>query len=302
MSDGKRTLWSEHIQGILNLDLSREMRFQDSYSRYILDTLRLKSDTIIADIGCGPGTISRKIAKWLGSDTRVLGIDRDINFLQYAKDKAKSELITNVDYIEGNALNLPLNNSSVDACISHTVIEHVPNREFLLEQKRICRNNGIVSIIYCRPDKYINSSPDLLPKVLPREKELMDKLFSIETDVDRKNGVGQYLPKEHELPALFEELGFKEIRVDALALPVAIDNFRFDEEKLIMIDYQKSQMLEIVERGYKVMESITQDEYQELIRLIDDRFDVRMKLAQQNKKIWDYTIVIEQVVSGKVVK
>lgn len=51
----------------------------------------------------------------------------------------------------------------MDVCLSHTVIEHVPNREFLLEQKRVCRPGGRVRVMYSRPDKSIKIEPELLP-------------------------------------------------------------------------------------------------------------------------------------------
>ena len=51
------TIWSENIQGILNLDLSREMRFRDDRKELFLNLLGLKEGMTIVDIGCGPGTI-----------------------------------------------------------------------------------------------------------------------------------------------------------------------------------------------------------------------------------------------------
>lgn len=60
--------------------------------------------------------------------------------------------LENVQYYVGDALKLPFEDNSVDACISHTVIEHIPNQEFLLEQKRVCRSKGRVSVMFARPE------------------------------------------------------------------------------------------------------------------------------------------------------
>lgn len=55
-------IWSKKLQGILNLDLSREIRFRDDKEDLFIKTLGLKPEMTIVDIGCGPGAITRKLA------------------------------------------------------------------------------------------------------------------------------------------------------------------------------------------------------------------------------------------------
>ncbi|ERJ11524.1 class I SAM-dependent methyltransferase [Haloplasma contractile] len=294
-------VWSEEIQGINTLDLSRELRFRDDRKDLFLTLLGITSELTVVDIGCGPGTLTRKLSKWLGPNATIIGIDRDINFINYAREKADKHH-ENITYIEGDALNLPLKDNSVDASVSHTVIEHVPNKEFLLEQKRICRPGGRVSVMFARPDKYIRTESVETPQLTKRETELMTKLFSHNSsDVDRKYNIGTYWPDSIELPKLFEKLGFKQVFVDAIAVPIAIDDSRLIEhEKIVMVENEKRQLLETIHLELNSYKTLTVAEAKDLKRLIDERFNKRIKQIQNGFKLWDYTITLTQIVSGIV--
>lgn len=298
----ENNVWSESIQGILSLDLSREQRFRDDRKELFLNLLGLKEGMRVVDIGCGPGALTRKLAKWLGEKSNIIGIDRDTGFINYAKEKAIRSGSYNISYYEGDALKLPLEDNSVDACVSHTVIEHVPNKEFLLEQKRICRVNGIVNVMYARPDKYIKTEPKELPKQSQRESELLDKLFKGTDDIDKKYSVGKYWPDPVALPKLFEELGFKNIQVDAVAIPVSIDDGRnSEEERIAIITGDREQILEAINRGlYLNKNALSNDEIIELKEIVTRRFEQRINFLKNGERIWDYSILIIQIISGTV--
>jgi ubiquinone/menaquinone biosynthesis C-methylase UbiE len=296
------TFWSDNIQGILTLDLSREIRFRDDRKDLFLSLLGLKEGMTVADIGCGTGAVTRKLSRWLGQKSHIIGIDMDSNFINYAKEKAAIQGLGNVCYCEGDALQLPLEDNSVDSCISYTVIEHVPNQEFLLEQKRICRPNGRVNVMYARPDKYIKTETDISLKQCEREKELLDKLFKGTEASDKKNNVGKYSPDSAGLPKLFEKSGFKNIQVDAIAVPIAIDDSRnCYDEKLAIVEAGRQQMFECIEMGLRLnRKGLTDKELVELRQLIDSRFDKRISFIKEGISFWDYTILMIQIVSGMV--
>ncbi|WIV11061.1 methyltransferase domain-containing protein [Proteiniborus sp. MB09-C3] len=296
-------IWSTKIQGILNLDLSREMRFRDDRKDIFLSLLGLTEGMTILDIGCGPGAITRKLSQWLGEKTKIIGVDRDIEFVKYAREKANRMNLHNINYFEGDALKLPLEDNSVDACISHTVIEHVPNKEFLLEQKRVCKPKGRVSVMYARPDKYIITEPSLLPKQSKREEELLDELFKESNGIIKEYNVGKYWPDPVELPKLFEELGFYSIQVDAIAIPIVIDDSRnsFDE-KVEIVESEKEQLLESINMATCLKKNrLSDNELIELKNLINERTNQRLKFIKEGKNIWDYSILLLQIVSGMVV-
>lgn len=294
--------WSTKIQGVKNLDFSRELRFRDDRRDLYLSLLGLRPGMTVLDIGCGPGTITNKLGKWLGDESTIIGIDRDSEFIKYAEERARDLNLKNVTYSVGDAFKLPLEDKSVDACISHTVIEHVPHKEFLLEQQRVCRPGGRVSVMYQRPDKSIKTEPSNLPPITERELELMDKLFKQSNKRLEEYDVGKYWPDPVKLPQLFQELGFTLLQVDSIAMPIVIDDSRNSlEDKLRIISSNKEQLLESIEIAYKDGSGkIQESELKELIKLINDRTDQRIDLAKRGIALWDYTILSLQIVSGQV--
>jgi ubiquinone/menaquinone biosynthesis C-methylase UbiE len=297
-----KNVWSSMLMGILTQDISRELRFRDDRKDLLIYLLGLNSNMKVLEVGCGTGALSRKIANWLGPKSRIIGVDIDSDYLNYAKNKANLLGVKNVEYIEGDALSLPFEDNSIDACISHTVIEHVQNREFLLEQQRVCKQDGRVSVMISVSDKSITSNPDSAPKMQDREKELwkpFDQCFEIANEKYIKNYFSGYVG----LPTLFDELGFKNVQVDAIALPVVADDSRNDIEKKVKIieDMYKNPYLEAVEMGNRMLSNPLPDEYiDELKSLIEERCMERKKYIENGKKLWDYKISLVYVVSGSV--
>jgi hypothetical protein len=74
-----------------------------------------------------------------------------------------------------------------------------------------------------------------------------------------------------------------------------------DNEKVAIVETQKKQLLEIVSMGlHQNKNGLSDREVKELKQLIEERFDKRVKLLEEKKSIWDYTIELLQVVSGMV--
>ena len=296
------TLWSSRLQGILNLDLSRELRFRDDRKELILNLLRLRPGMSVVDIGCGPGALTRKLAGWLGPTSRVTGVDRDTAFIEYARHRAQEHGMQNIQFKEGDALSLPLEDNSVDACTSHTVIEHVPNSEFLLEQKRVCCSEGIASVMISLGSKGITSSPDSAPQMSNREKELWKPIEEAFKEEDERHITRTHWLGFDGLPRLFHELGFREIQVDAVSLPVVPGDSRNRiEQKQAIIEAEKQQALESLEMGSKLIPGqISQQHAGELRACIEDRFGERLSMVERGILIWDYRIFTVLIVSGIV--
>lgn len=294
-------LWSNCVQGPLTLDLSREIRFKDCYKDKLMEALGLKSEITVIDIGCGPGTLTRKFSKWLGEQSKIIGIDIDTKFIEYAKDKAKALGINNISYIEGDALKLPLKDNSVDACASHTVIEHVPNKAFLLEQKRICKPGGTVSVISVMHKQIIKALSKHGPQISQRERELWGVIDEYWEEEDKNREVDKYQLKPIELPLLFEELGFHHIKIDALAIPTCVDDCRNNQQdRIAIIESERAMELEALEIGIRqVPYKLPKEDIEELRSLIENRFAKRIDMIEKGKTIWDFTVVTLIIVSGR---
>ncbi|MNB99193.1 Malonyl-[acyl-carrier protein] O-methyltransferase [compost metagenome] len=292
--------WSTLIQGPKTLDYTRELRFSDDRKDCFIRALGLQPGMSIVDLGCGPGTLTRKISKWLNHDVSLIGIDRDSTFVEYARKEAQEQGINNITYMQGDILKIPLPSDSVDACLSHTVIEHVPNQDFLLEQQRICKSGGVISVMSARPDKSIVSTSLSAPHagISVREQELWKPIHDIWSRKDSSRGIGKYATEPSVLPLLFEELGFVQIEVDAITLPVILDNSSNSiEQKLRMVELERQQAIEGLEMGLNQFDG-KYTYAEELRALICQRYDKRKELIISQKRVWDFQIYMLFVVRG----
>jgi ubiquinone/menaquinone biosynthesis C-methylase UbiE len=256
----------------------------------------------VADLGCGPGTLTRKLARWLGETSTVLGIDRDQQFLAYAREKAKEEHIGNIDFIQGDVLALPLSDQAVDACISYTVVEHVPNREFLQEQRRVCRAGGRVIVMMAQPQCYLHSTPPGLPQPSEREQQLWEPIRRQQKQFVQQKQVGAYWPEPASLPALMASLGFNDIRIDALAFSEVIDDGRHTiEQRMLFVEQNLQVELEQIERMRPfVVDQLSAIHIDELIQLVTERYQQRMAMLKQDVALWDYAIGLISIVTAVV--
>lgn len=107
-------------------------------------------DKIVLDIASGDGYGSNLMSK---KASLVYGVDIDDRTVQEAKLKYKKE---NLEFITGNASEIPLEDSSVDVVVSFETIEHHDkHREMIAEIKRVLKPNGI--LIISTPDKLFYS-------------------------------------------------------------------------------------------------------------------------------------------------
>jgi ubiquinone/menaquinone biosynthesis C-methylase UbiE len=72
----------------------------------------LKPGISVLDCGCGPGTITRDIARQI-SPGQVMGLDFNADQVAIAMQDAKSEGIFNVELRQGSAYALPFEDNSL---------------------------------------------------------------------------------------------------------------------------------------------------------------------------------------------
>lgn len=110
-------------------------------SRYIFANQFVK-DKIVLDIACGVGYGSSYLLNTGAS--KVIGIDISQEAINYAKKQYQNEII---QFLQGDATNIPLENATIDVIVSFETIEHLRNQEkFLSEIKRVLKQNGLLII------------------------------------------------------------------------------------------------------------------------------------------------------------
>jgi SAM-dependent methyltransferase len=116
-----------------------------------LDTLlgalevELASEQVVVDIGCGLGRLTRPLA---ARTARVIALDVSQEML--TRGQELNSTLVNVEWVHGDGESLrPINDSSVDACVSHVVFRHIPDSAITLgyvrEIGRVLRPGGFAA-------------------------------------------------------------------------------------------------------------------------------------------------------------
>jgi len=89
---------------------------------------KIKEGDVVLDLGSGAGMDALLAAKRVGSKGKVIGVDMTEEMIERAKENAKKQNITNVEFLLGEIENLPLKDNSVDTIITNCVINLTPDK------------------------------------------------------------------------------------------------------------------------------------------------------------------------------
>jgi arsenite methyltransferase len=101
----------------------------------------------VVDVGCGAGIDSLIAAKKVASEGRVIGVDMTPSMLEKARQAAEEAELTNVEFREGYAEALPVEDGWADVVISNGVLNLMPDKAAALEEmSRVLKPNGRLQI------------------------------------------------------------------------------------------------------------------------------------------------------------
>jgi len=101
----------------------------------------------VVDIGSGAGTDLLLAALRVGTFGRAIGVDMTAEMRDRARAGARQCGLTQVDVLEGDATNLPLDDETVDVVISNGVLNLVPEKErAFAEIARVLRPGGLLQL------------------------------------------------------------------------------------------------------------------------------------------------------------
>jgi arsenite methyltransferase len=101
----------------------------------------------VVDVGCGAGIDSLIAAKKVGPEGLVIGVDMTPSMLEKARQAAKEAELTKVEFREGYAEALPVEDGWADVVISNGVLNLMPDKSAALEEmSRVLKANGRLQI------------------------------------------------------------------------------------------------------------------------------------------------------------
>lgn len=108
--------------------------------------LALPKDAAVLEIGPGPGYFSVVIARSIPQGTLWL-VDIQPEMLAMAKERLERSGVVNVQYVQGDALQLSMGDASFDAAFLVAVLGELPDPERgLAELHRVLRPGALLSI------------------------------------------------------------------------------------------------------------------------------------------------------------
>jgi arsenite methyltransferase len=108
---------------------------------------KLRPGERVVDVGCGAGTDSLIAAKKVGPDGRVIGVDMTSSMLEKARHAAEETGLRNVEFREGYAEALPVDDGWADVVISNGVLNLMPDKTAALEEmSRVLKPGGRLQI------------------------------------------------------------------------------------------------------------------------------------------------------------
>ena len=141
----------------------------------IIQRLHLDSGMNVLDIGSGPGRLSLPIAKYIGSNGKIVALDIQPKMLEKLKLRAREEGIKNISLIKAGAGEGKTENNYFDRALAVTVLGEIPDKHrALAEIYQTLKQGGILSVTEVIPDPHYTS--------LKNVRELCREAGFIETE------------------------------------------------------------------------------------------------------------------------
>lgn len=101
----------------------------------LLDRLQLPRAARCLDVGCGGGDVTLLLARMVAPDGSALGIDIDAIKVELARDEAREQGVTNVEYRKVEA-GKSLGNAAFDLVYARFLLTHLSDPADLIERMR----------------------------------------------------------------------------------------------------------------------------------------------------------------------
>lgn len=141
------------------------------YQQYMIDRTEPQKTDRVLEVAAGTCICGRAFAPYVA---KVTCLDVTPAMLQMGREEAEKAGLVNMEFVEGMAENLPFADKSFDIVMSRLAFHHFVNPDKIFaEMKRVLKPGGKL----------------ILMDMIVQEKELRDKVNSLEKPQDRKDAL-----------------------------------------------------------------------------------------------------------------
>lgn len=122
-----------------------------------LDNLVLKDTDTLLDLGCGMGLDVFMARITYPNSNTIYGMDRLESMIQKASKVRDKKGFKNIEFVQGELIDMPFEDNSIDKIISNCVINLEPNKQKVYQEiHRILKPNGMFIISDITLKKQLN--------------------------------------------------------------------------------------------------------------------------------------------------
>ena len=173
--------------------------------------INLKNKTVL-DLGCGPGFWVEQISKQ--NPKKIIACDLTQKAIDLAKKRCDFLSINNIEFVKGNAENLPFDDNKFDFINCQGVIHHTPDTQKAIQEiKRCLKSGGTFSVSVYYKNIFLKSWPIIKPvgKIITklggglkgRGRENIFSLRNIDEIVRHYDGADNPIGKAYSRKSIF---------------------------------------------------------------------------------------------------
>jgi len=292
--------WGKY-QTAEEMEIGRKYEYTPEFLPVLYKWLNIKPGMVIVDVGCGSGYFTRILARGLKGKGKTIGIDPDETLIHEARNIAKKEGLSNIEFKIGNIYKIPLPDNYADLVACHIVLCNIP-RQFnaILEMKRVAKIGGKVAVIepakgggIYYPDERLNELHKKFRKALGTT---LDKKWRQKLDMHN------YIENIHlKLPKLLLEAGLKNTTLNGYLSTFLLCDPRHEikeiqkhlKARLNLWHRLKERNRELARTG-----GMTQEEFEELFQRYTHYLEDLIKNPNKIKQTPEVEIVSRVIASG----
>jgi ubiquinone/menaquinone biosynthesis C-methylase UbiE len=119
---------------------AQRLAIQDAHfaevSELLLEELSLRPDERVVELGCGPGSFSRRVLRRLGPGGVLVGVDSSPELLAQARKELAGAGLARFESVTADIAVLGMWLNDADVVVARTVLHHLPMAEFVLGRLR----------------------------------------------------------------------------------------------------------------------------------------------------------------------